>query len=204
MLYVFRLWRQCANLSSLKSIPSACLTAGCLIKMIQENGCIMFKLVIVSASHSRHEIAYGGDHRPFHAQKRVPHETIAGCCSAHAMEPWGGATRAISLRKREGEASKRLQPAWIHNLSNCPFRVTARPLYAAPRQRGSNCTTLGPRRFYQGMGRPLQAATRGVTTSRSYIVFTGTFYNLIISSTPEEYRGTVQSSAGIHVHVCIL
>ena len=54
MLYVFRLWRQCANPSSLKSIPSACLTAGCLIKMIQENGCIMFKLVIVSASHSRH------------------------------------------------------------------------------------------------------------------------------------------------------
>ena len=129
------------------------------------------------------EIAYRGDHRPFQAKKRIPHETNAGCCSAHATEPWGGATRAISLRKREGEASKRLQPAWIHNLSNCPFRVTARPLYAAPRQRGSNCTTLGPRRFYQGMGRPLQAATRGVTTSRSYIVFTGTFYNRIISST---------------------
>ena len=129
------------------------------------------------------EIAHRGDHRPFQAKKRVPHETNAGCCSAHATEPWGGATRAISLRKRVGEASKHLQPAWIHNLSNCPFRVTARPLYATPRQCGSNCTMLGPRRFYQGMGRPLQAATRGVITSRSYIVFTGVFYNPIISST---------------------
>ena len=51
MLYVFTLWRHSANLLSLesyKSIRCACLTAGCLIMMKQENGWIMFKTVTVS------------------------------------------------------------------------------------------------------------------------------------------------------------